>query len=259
MLRRPIESALAACVAVTPQPGDLRAAGPAGHLDRVEDHLGAHVRSDPPAHDHPGVDVGDEADVGDPGPGRHVGQVGDPQLVRAGGGEVAAHQVWVTGRGRVGLGGADPLGASGPFDALGAHQPGDLVPAHLPAGPDRGLPELAGPVDAVVVLPELAQHRSQHAVAHLPGRGWSGLGRVVRARRHLQHAADGLDAELVAVRVDERDYFLCWRSSSAPKKLAARLRISLARRSSRFSCSSSRIRAFSLEVTPGARPSSMSA
>jgi len=35
------------------------------------------------------------------------------------------------------------------------------------------------------------------------------------------------------MRVDEGDYFLCWRSSSAPKKLAARFSISLARFSSR--------------------------
>ena len=36
-----------------------------------------------------------------------------------------------------------------------------------------------------------------------------------------------LDPELLAVVVDEVDYFLCWRSSSAPKKLAARFSISL--------------------------------
>ncbi len=59
--------------------------------------------------------------------------------------------------------------------------------------------------------------------------------------------------------VDERDYFLCWRSSSAPKKLAARFRISLARLSSRFSCSRSLIRWDSAVDTPGAYPSSISA
>jgi hypothetical protein len=57
-----------------------------------------------------------------------------------------------------------------------------------------------------------------------------------------QHLADGLDPEppaidhVVAVDVDEREYLLSWRSSSAPKKVAARRRISLARRSSRTSC-----------------------
>src|SRR5699024_9739408 len=64
---------------------------------------------------------------------------------------------------------------------------------------------------------------------------------------------------LVLVRLDERDYLLCWRSSSAPKKEAARLRISFARRSSRFSCSSAFSRSDSSVLTPGTSPSSISA
>jgi hypothetical protein len=37
--------------------------------------------TDPPANGHSTERVGDEADVGHPGPCRDVGQVGDPQLV----------------------------------------------------------------------------------------------------------------------------------------------------------------------------------
>ena len=37
------------------------AAAPASHLDRVQDHLGAHVSGAPPAH--PGENVDDEADT----------------------------------------------------------------------------------------------------------------------------------------------------------------------------------------------------
>jgi hypothetical protein len=51
--------------------------------------------------------------------------------------------------------------------------------------------------------------------------------------------------------VDERDYFFGRRSSSAPKKAAALLRISLARRSSRFSRSNSATRSRSARGTPG--------
>src|SRR5215213_4833713 len=122
---------------------------------------------------------------------------------------------------------------------------------------EHGFP--GSPLDPVVLLPQGPQAGHERRVPSGPGRGPASLGRVIRARRHLQHGADGLDAELVAVRVDERDYLLCWWSSSAPKKLAARLRISFARRSSRFSCSSSRSRAASLLLTPAACPSSMSA
>ena len=54
-----------------------------------------------------------------------------------------------------------------------------------------------------------------------------------------EHPADRLDPETVPVLVDVGDYLFGWRSSSAPKKAAADLRISFARRSSFTSRSSS--------------------
>ena len=58
---------------------------------------------------------------------------------------------------------------------------------------------------------------------------------VVGGRGDLQGLADRLDPEPLPVSVDERSYFGCRRSSSAPKKIAADFSISFARRSSRFS------------------------
>lgn len=69
----------------------------------------------------------------------------------------------------------------------------------------------------------------------------------------------GTPGELLPVGVDELHYLSCWRSSSAPKKLAACLSISLARRGSRTSCSRSCIRCDSLVVTPGVLCSPLSA
>ncbi|AZQ76761.1 hypothetical protein EJ997_04780 [Flaviflexus ciconiae] len=69
--------------------------------------------------------------------------------------------------------------------------------------------------------------------------------------------ANGLDSKLASGHdvifflTDERYYFLCWRSSSAPKKAVARLKVSLARRSSRFSCSSLTRRGCHLCLRPG--------
>src|SRR5690606_20826026 len=120
-------------------------------------------------------------------------------------------------------------------------------------------------VDAVVVLPQPAQHHAQLAVTNGPRAGRAGLGGVVAARGHLQHPADGLDPEpatvddVVLVGVDEGDYLLEGRSSSAAKKLAARRKISFARRSSRTSCSRSRTRCDSSAVVPATRPWSISA
>ena len=171
----------------------------------------------------------------------------------------------MSGHARVGLGGPDPLGAPHALDPGGAHQPGDLVPADVVAGAAGRLPDLPGAVDPVVVLPQLPHDRAHHLITLVPRRGLAVLDRVVAARGHLQHAADELDPQtpagddIVAVGVDERGYFLCWRSSSAPKKLAALFKISLARFSSRFSCSSSFNLAASLVLTPGTWPSSMSA
>jgi hypothetical protein len=163
----------------------------------------------------------------------------------------------MSGHARVGLGGADPLAAPDTRDPGGAHQPGYLVPADVVSGTLSRLPNLPRTVDPVVVLPQLPHDRADEFIALGPCRGLAVFDRVVAARGHLQHAADELDPQappghdIVAVGVDERGYFLCWRSSSAPKKLAALFKISLARFSSRISCSSNFNFAASLVLVPG--------
>lgn len=200
-------------VAVAAQVLVASAAGPAGHLDRVEDHLGAHVRRAPPPHDHPAERVDNEADVRDAGPRRHERQVGDPKPVRGRRGELPLHEVRVPRRRRTRPGGLDPLRPSRTLDACCAHQPGGLVSADHDPRPVGGFPELADPIDAVVGLPELDQLRDQLFVPRRPSRGGTGLGCVVAARSHLQQPADELDSEpatvdqVILVRVDERDYF----------------------------------------------------
>jgi len=61
------------------------------------------------------------------------------------------------------------------------------------------------------------------------------------------------------VGVDERNYFLGRPSSSVAKKTDAALRMSFARRSSRFSFSNAAIRAASAVDVPDRRPESISA
>src|SRR5690606_41862054 len=81
--------------------------------------------------------------------------------------------------------------------------------------------------------------------------------RVVGGWSDRQHARDRLDSILLPVLVDEGLHHLCLRSSSAwAKKAAAFRRISLARRSSRFSRSRSLIRSRSVAVGPGRLPAS---
>ncbi len=59
------------------------------HPQRVEDEVGAHVRGELPADDLAAVDVDDEAKNTSAFPAAQVGEVRDPELVAAGGAEVA--------------------------------------------------------------------------------------------------------------------------------------------------------------------------
>lgn len=78
-------------------------------LEGVEDQVGRHPRRCPPAHDASGEDVEDERDVDRAGPGRDVGEVSDPQLVRTRGPELPVDPTQrPLGRG-VGDGGANLL------------------------------------------------------------------------------------------------------------------------------------------------------
>lgn len=101
-----------------------RSAERVGHLQRVEDEVGAEVRGEVPAGDHPAEAVEDEGTVGEAAPGPDVRDVGDPILVRSGRGEVAIEQVagpldggLVRDRRLALLATADAL------EAFGAHQP----------------------------------------------------------------------------------------------------------------------------------------
>ena len=53
------------------------------HPQGVEDEVGAHVRGELPADDHPAVGVEHEREEDETFPAAQVGDVGDPELVRA--------------------------------------------------------------------------------------------------------------------------------------------------------------------------------
>jgi hypothetical protein len=119
--------------------GDQAGAWPAqavGHLQRVEDELGAHVRRQLPADDPPRVAVEDEGEVEEAVPGAQVGEVADPLLVLRPRSEVALEEV--TGaldrrlvRDRRPLPAATQLA----LDPVLAHHPGDPVAPDLDTAP----------------------------------------------------------------------------------------------------------------------------
>src|SRR5690606_31986427 len=145
-----------------------------------------------------------------------------------------------------------------------AHEPLDGAAGDPDAVLVELVPDLVGAVHRQVLFEDPSDLRHQLGVAQRSLRGLALLGNVVGVRGDpaavlTQHPADRLDPEAVAMVVDERDQRLDWRSSSAPKKADAALRISFARRSSLFSRSSCLIRSRSSVVTPSRRPWSTSA
>lgn len=76
----------------------------------------------PPADDAAGIGVDDKGDIDEAGPGRDVGEVGDPQHVRRRGIELAIDVTQRARRALVAERGADRLAADNAFEAHGPHQ-----------------------------------------------------------------------------------------------------------------------------------------
>src|SRR5205814_2988446 len=85
-----------------------------------------------------------------------------------------------------------------PADAQPAHQAFHRAAGHLAALAVQLLPDLASPVDLVVLVVDLDDQRDQLLIPPLPRRGLTALDLVVRRGRDLhaglvQHAADRFD------------------------------------------------------------------
>src|SRR5664280_2694986 len=262
---------LHAAIGVVHQRGDVVAvasAGPKAHLQGVEREVGAQRGGGLPADDAPAEHVEDERAVHPAGEGADVGQVGHPQAVLRGGGEVALHEVRPAVRAGPGQRRPRAFRAGDAPQASGFHQPlhraaGDRPGVHT-AGTAELRVDLADPTHAVVLLVHLADLGRDLLIADRPRRGRPGPRRVVGARgdRDIsagQHRADRLDPERVPVLLDVVHDQREGRSSAAAKKTDADSRIAFARRSSRTSRSSSPSRAASAVVVPGRAPASTSA
>ena len=91
-----------------------------------------------------------KAVVGEARPGRDVGEIGDPEPVRGGGGKDALDEIGRP-RGELGRDGRPPdLAPDRAGEAEAAHEPGDPVAPDVGALALEGMPELAGAVDRVV-------------------------------------------------------------------------------------------------------------
>jgi hypothetical protein len=203
-----------------------------GHLERVDGQIGAQRLRCLPADDHAREHIDDERHVHPPGVGLHVGQVRDPQPVRGRRPELPLDEVGGAVQTLVAHRGAHPdPPAPTALHAEIAHEPLHRAARHRDAVFVELVPDLVGAVHGQVLLPHPQHLRPQLGVAPRPRRRRPRLGGVIGGGGDLQHAADRLDppaqrpAAAVLVLVDEGDHRFDWRSSSAPKKDAAALRM----------------------------------
>jgi hypothetical protein len=178
-------------------------------LEGVQDKFGGHVGGRPPTHDHSGEDVEDEGDINDARPGRDVGEVGHPQLVRGRGSEVTIDQIRRSSILRIADRGSDTLASQRALPAVLCHQPLDRAPGDVVALAAQTQPHLAGTESGHEPLLASGPDKFDDlGIAQRPLRRRSITGLVVGGRGDLepvlgQHAADRLDPELLTMSVDE--------------------------------------------------------
>ena len=223
VLRRPIEFTLRPGIAVMHEPVERVApSGVEGLLQGVEHELRPHRTRHPPPDDAPGEHVDHEGHVDKPAPGRNVGEIRHPQLIRARGHELAIDEVRRTAR-VPGVRRGDPRTTTHHTrQPHRSHQPRHGAPRDAHAFTPQLLPDLPRAVHLMIGVPHPLNLRAQRVVPLGPARAPRRVGhllamRVIRGRGDRQHPADRLDPEPVAMRVDVRHQrgYLLRRSSAA--------------------------------------------
>jgi hypothetical protein len=105
-----------------------------GHVEGVEHQVGLEMGGHRPAYDPSAVDVEYDREIEEAGPRRDVGDVGDPELIRRGGREDAAHQIGGRGLDGSASGRADAATTADAHQPVGPHQAGDALLAHVQPG-----------------------------------------------------------------------------------------------------------------------------
>jgi hypothetical protein len=139
-------------------------------LKRVEHEVGLHRGAHAPADDAPGKDVDDEGHVHKALPGRDVGEVAHPQLVRPLGAELSIDPVQRARSLGIGHRRSHALASHHPAQPQPAHQALHRAARHLDALAIELLPDLVCAVDAHVGVPHALDLGQQLRLALAPGR-----------------------------------------------------------------------------------------
>jgi hypothetical protein len=177
---------------------------PDGHVEGVEDELGAEVVGHRPA-DHPTrVDIQDDGQIQPARPGRDVGDVSRPDTVGCGRSELAVDQVRSRRGPGVASGQAPPPAPVAADEPGGPHQPGHPLAAylHTVVQPQLGMDPwgtIGGPA-ASMDRPDLL---SELLVDDRSSRRWPALPGVEARARHTQHAAQPGDSVVCLLLLDQ--------------------------------------------------------
>lgn len=121
-------------------------------LQRIEHEVGLHRTSDPPAHDMSREDVDDEGDVDEALPGRDVGEIGHPQVVRAISLELPVDPIQRVRRLGIRYGGALRPSPACPTQPTHQHRPLEGAARHSRAFSPQLAPDLVGAADLQVLF-----------------------------------------------------------------------------------------------------------
>ena len=197
-----------------------------------------------PAHDPPRAHVDHERHAHEAAPRGHVGEIGHPALIGTVGPERPLDRNLRAGGGCVRGRRDRTLTPDHLLQTVLLHQPLHRTAGRLDPLPPQLVPDLARPVDAVVLRVDASDRRAQHLVMLGPRRATRGIRltpptAITPRRGDLQHRADRLDPVGAPVRVDERVHqgvgYFVKRSSSrrgypaAAKNTLVLRRISFAR------------------------------
>src|SRR5262245_50391388 len=231
-----------------------------GHVERNQYELGAQMRGHSPADDPPAPDIDHHCEVEEAGGGRHVRDVGDPELVGALGTEIPLHQVGRRARLWIASRRGDPFAPAHALHAGGAHEPRhSLAPDTDPPGGQLRL-HSRRPIGSARLEVNGENRPRQLGVALRPRRERPVLPRVVPAGGDPEHAAHGGDRVVGLVAFHEFESRDGIDVVSLANQAAAFRRISRSSRSARTSRRRRRTSSFSSVVRPSLRwPSSRAA
>jgi hypothetical protein len=203
VLRRPVESALAAVIGVVHQ-ARRGVALADGHVQGVQDQFGAQMVGHRPAHDPAGEAVQHHRQVQPALVGALLGDVGHPQPVRPWRREVPLHQVRRWCSGRVAACRPVPSTAVDALQAVVTHQPGDPFAADvdIQAQPELGVYAWRA-IGAPAAGMDLADLFAEIGVLQRPLRRRARRPGVVAGACHTQHAAQSGDLVVCFLRVDQ--------------------------------------------------------